>query len=50
MDSIYLELLESDIHKQMEFTPNPYLASASIEKSHGDGNLSYDHLITVYSV
>jgi hypothetical protein len=45
--SVHPELLESDVHKQMEFNPNSYLASSSIEKSHGDGNPSYVYLITV---
>ena len=46
---VHPELLESDVHKQMEFNPNSFLAmaSSSIEKSHGDGNPSYVYFIAV---
>ena len=34
----------SDIHTRLQFSPNSYLASASVGQSHGENNSSYGYL------
>jgi len=39
------QLQPSDIHRRVQFSPNSYLLSASVERSHEENDSSYDYFI-----